>query len=109
MTAVKLNWIKREVVLNIEEVDIFEIIKDRIDANTMNDLKKAVSNLSHELKRPLSSAILSLHTLKDGYLGEVPKNQKEILESVSENLDRMSSAIDKLLDEPRRRLNKDDE
>ncbi len=82
--------------------DVLSIIKDKVDAETMAEMKEMVSFLSHELKRPLASAVLSLHTLKDGYLGELSTVQKESMEAVAGDLDRMSDVIKTLLDEPRR-------
>ncbi len=42
--------------------------------------------VSHELKNPLSSVILNVGTVKDGYVGPVNETQKDALESVARNL-----------------------
>jgi len=42
--------------------------------------------VAHELKNPLSSAILNVYTVKDGYVGELNETQKAALESVARNL-----------------------
>lgn len=54
--------------------------------------------ISHELKNPLASAVLSLHTVKDGYLGELSDKQKRGLESVAESLDYFKELIRSYLD-----------
>ena len=54
--------------------------------------------ISHELKNPLASAVLSLHTVKDGYLGELNDKQKRGLESVAESLDYFKELIRSYLD-----------
>jgi signal transduction histidine kinase len=94
--------------LSTEKTDLFELIKGKIDGDTFEEMKKVISFLSHELKRPLSSAVLSLHTVKDGYLGDLTDSQKEMLDSVATDLDRMTSVIVEILDEPRRRLSDDE-
>jgi signal transduction histidine kinase len=54
--------------------------------------------VSHELKNPLASAIMSLYTVKDGYLGEVTPAQKRSLESVALSLDYFQGMIKNYLD-----------
>ena len=54
--------------------------------------------VSHELKNPLASAIMSLYTVKDGYLGEINKAQQKGLESVGKSLDYFHDMIKNYLD-----------
>jgi two-component system NtrC family sensor kinase len=54
--------------------------------------------VTHELKNPLASAIMSLHTVKGGYLGELNASQKRSLESVASSLDYFSDMIRNYLD-----------
>ncbi len=54
--------------------------------------------ISHELKNPLASAVLSLHTVKDGYLGELNEKQKKGLDNVAESLDYFKELIRSYLD-----------
>ncbi len=54
--------------------------------------------VSHELKNPLASAIMSLYTVKDGYLGEISKAQEKGLESVGKSLDYFHDMIKNYLD-----------
>jgi len=54
--------------------------------------------VSHELKNPLTSAMMSLHTVKDGYLGEVSPAQRKNLESVALSLDYFQDMIKNYLD-----------
>ncbi len=86
-----------------EKTDLIGLIKGKVDTGTFEEIKKTISFLSHELKRPLSSAVLSLHTVKDGYLGDLTDSQKEILDSVATDLDKMTAVIIEMLDDPRRR------
>ena len=83
--------------------DILSLLKDKIDDETYEELEKRISFLSHELKRPLASAILSLHTVKDGYVGELTDSQQKLVNSVAADLDRMSDTIKELLDDPRKK------
>lgn len=54
--------------------------------------------VSHELKNPLASAVMSLHTVKDGYLGELNEKQLKALSSVAESLDYFKELIKNYLD-----------
>lgn len=63
---------------------------------------KAKTNLlatvSHELKTPLSSINLSLKLLNDKRLGELNEEQKELIYSINQQSNRLSSVINELLD-----------
>ena len=54
--------------------------------------------VAHELKNPLTSAMMSLYTVKDGYLGQVSPAQKKSLESVALSLDYFQDMIKNYLD-----------
>lgn len=54
--------------------------------------------VTHELKNPLASAVMSLYTVKDGYLGELTPAQKKSLEAVAQSLDYFQSMIRDYLD-----------
>ncbi|MFC2165420.1 cache domain-containing protein [Acidobacteriota bacterium] len=54
--------------------------------------------VSHELKNPLASAVMSLYTVKDGYLGEITEAQEKGLASVAKSLDYFQDMIKNYLD-----------
>ena len=54
--------------------------------------------VAHELKNPLASAIMSLYTVKDGYLGEISPAQRKSLESVAQSLDYFQDMVRNYLD-----------
>jgi two-component system NtrC family sensor kinase len=54
--------------------------------------------VSHELKNPLASAVMSLYTVKDGFLGEVNPAQARSLNSVAQSLDYFQDMIRNYLD-----------
>lgn len=54
--------------------------------------------VTHELKNPLTSAIMGLYTVKDGYLGELNPAQKKNLESVAKSLDYFQDMVRNYLD-----------
>ena len=54
--------------------------------------------VAHELKNPLTSAVLSLHTVKDGYLGELSSAQQECLDSVAHSLEYFQDMVKNYLD-----------
>lgn len=83
-----------------------EIEADHAQVEAMNEeLRQTNKNymellgfVSHELKNPLASAILSLYTVKDGYLGELTDTQLRALESVGQSLDYFQDMIKNYLD-----------
>ena len=54
--------------------------------------------VSHELRNPLSSSIMRLSTLTDGYLGALNERQKEVVEAVDRNLHYFLDMIKNYLD-----------
>jgi signal transduction histidine kinase len=54
--------------------------------------------VAHELKNALASAVLSLHTVKDGYLGDVTPAQMRSLESAARSLEDLHEMIRNYLD-----------
>lgn len=54
--------------------------------------------VSHELKNPLTSAMMSLHTVKDGYLGELSEAQENSLASVAHSLEYFEDMVKNYLD-----------
>jgi PAS domain S-box-containing protein len=56
------------------------------------------STLSHELRTPLTSILGSLQLLRSGALGEVPKEQDEIVEIAERNGKRLLDLINEVLD-----------
>jgi PAS domain S-box-containing protein len=56
------------------------------------------STLSHELRTPLTSILGSLQLLRSGALGDVPKDQDEIVEIAERNGQRLLDLINEVLD-----------
>ena len=56
------------------------------------------STLSHELRTPLTSILGSLSLLRSGVLGDVPKEQEEIVEIAERNGRRLLDLINEVLD-----------
>jgi two-component system, NtrC family, sensor kinase len=54
--------------------------------------------VSHELKAPLGSAILGLHSVKGGYLGPVTEPQERTLKNVALSLDYLHEMVKHYLD-----------
>jgi two-component system NtrC family sensor kinase len=54
--------------------------------------------VAHELKTPLASAMMSLYTVKDGYLGELKPAQQKGLDSVAQSLDYFHDMVKNYLD-----------
>ena len=54
--------------------------------------------VAHELRNALASAVLSLHTVMDGYLGDISSAQSKSLESVARSLEDLKDMIRNYLD-----------
>lgn len=54
--------------------------------------------VTHELKNPLTSAIMGLYTVKDGYLGPLNPAQQKNLETVAKSLDYFQDMVRNYLD-----------
>jgi len=66
--------------------------------STNQNYMEMLGFVAHELKNPLASAIMSLYTVKDGYLGEISPAQRKSLESVAQSLDYFQDMIKNYLD-----------
>jgi two-component system NtrC family sensor kinase len=83
-----------------------EIEQRQRELERLNDQLRTVNRnymemlgfVSHELKNPLTSAMMSLHTVKDGYLGELSLAQTNSLASVAKSLDYFQDMIRHYLD-----------
>ena len=88
------------------EVQRREIEKTQRQLKTLNEELRTTNRnymemlgfVSHELKNPLSSAMMSLHTVKDGYVGDLTEAQEESLASVAKSLDYFQEMIKNYLD-----------
>lgn len=74
-----------------------EKLNQELDTTNRNYMEM-LGFVTHELKNPLASATLSLHTVKDGYLGELNTAQTRSLESVASSLDYFEDMIKNYLD-----------
>ncbi|MGI6393501.1 MAG: sensor histidine kinase [bacterium] len=87
---VKNTFAKKSVLKTKEKEEELELTrKNYIDT---------LGFVSHELKNPLASAVMGLHTVKDGYLGELNEKQLKALDSVAESLDYFKELIKNYLD-----------
>jgi len=66
--------------------------------STNHNYMEMLGFVTHELKNPLASAILGLHSVKDGYLGEITAAQKKSLETAATSLDYFQDMIRNYLD-----------
>ena len=83
-----------------------QIEQDQQELEALNQELKATNRnymemlgfVSHELKNPLASSMMSLYTVKDGYLGEISPAQQKSLESVAQSLEYFQEMILNYLD-----------
>lgn len=92
--AEQLEKQRREIVRRQKELEDLSSELGAINKNYMEML----GFVSHELKNPLASAIMSVYTVKDGYLGEINAAQQRSLESAAQSLDYFNDMIRNYLD-----------
>jgi two-component system NtrC family sensor kinase len=92
--AEQLEEQRGEIGHNQEELETLNNELKTINRNYMEML----GFVSHELKNPLASSMMSLYTVKDGYLGEITPAQKKSLESVARSLEYFQEMILNYLD-----------
>ncbi|HSZ34168.1 MAG TPA: ATP-binding protein [Puia sp.] len=56
-----------------------------------------IATISHELKTPISSIKLSAHLLNDGRVGQINTDQKELLDSIEDDSERLLKITGELL------------
>ena len=92
--AEQLERQRQEIERRQAELESISRELQRVNRNYMEML----GFVAHELKNPLASAIMSLHTVKEGYLGETTSAQRRSLESVARSLDYFDDMIKNYLD-----------
>jgi signal transduction histidine kinase len=92
--AAQLENQRSEITHSQQELEA--VNKDLRAAN--HNYMEMLGFVAHELKNPLTSAVLSLHTVKDGYLGEISSAQQECLDSVAQSLEYFQDMIKNYLD-----------
>lgn len=99
--ADSFNWMtrrlerqRRKIEKQKEELENINTDLRRINKNYMDML----GFVSHELKNPLASAVMSVYSVKDGYLGDLTPAQQKALNSVSRSLDYFEEMIKHYLD-----------
>jgi len=86
--------------VNVARGDIIgwvAVMQDVTYFKELNEIKDSfISDVSHDLRSPLSSIALASHLLK--LAGETNEQQEELLETINKNIARMTSLIEDLLD-----------
>ena len=72
-----------------------ELVKLR-QLDTMKD--NFISTISHELRTPLTSMLASISLIRQGFAGELSKQQADLLGIVHRNAERLKALINDLLD-----------
>ena len=92
--AAGLEVQRREIERNQRELEALNAELSAINHNYMEML----GFVAHELKNPLASAVMSLHTVSDGYLGQITPAQKKSLGTVAQSLEYFQDMIKNYLD-----------
>lgn len=94
MMASRLEEQRQELEKRQQEL---EALSEQLQATNRNYIEM-LGFVTHELKNPLTSAIMGLYTVKDGYLGELNPAQKRSLETVAKSLDYFQDMVRNYLD-----------
>jgi signal transduction histidine kinase len=75
------------------------ILQDVTKFRLLDDVKgNLVSTVSHELKTPLTSMLMSVHVLLEESFGAINPRQRDLLETARENSERLLRILNDLLD-----------
>jgi two-component system, NtrC family, sensor histidine kinase KinB len=82
-----------------ELVGVTLVLSDVTDIRRLSELKRGlIATVSHELKTPLTSVRLAIHTLLSEKVGPLTLKQSELLEAARNDSDRLHRIIENLLD-----------
>ncbi|MDD5098087.1 MAG: HAMP domain-containing sensor histidine kinase [Candidatus Omnitrophica bacterium] len=87
------------IVYNILKSIFNKILDYAAQAKHSDQLKSTfVATVSHELKNPLSSVKINIYNIFEGFIGQVNKEQKNILGLCQSTIERMTRLVNGLLD-----------
>jgi signal transduction histidine kinase len=97
----KESYFSKDVIdVTSNQVVVGQVIVLR-NITPFHELSEAKTNfiatISHELKTPISSIKLSAHLLNDGRVGQINADQKELLDSIEDDSDRLLKITGELL------------
>jgi two-component system NtrC family sensor kinase len=81
----------------LQRISELEALNRELQATNRNYVDM-LGFVAHELKNALATAVLSLYTVKDGYLGDITPEQRKGLESVARSLEDSQDMIRNYLD-----------
>jgi signal transduction histidine kinase len=97
MAPKKLRERIPELIEMMQRIAELEALNQALET-TNRTYMEMLGFVAHELKNALASAVLSLYTVKDGYLGDITPAQKKSLESVARSLEDLQDMIRNYLD-----------
>jgi PAS domain S-box-containing protein len=87
-----------DVTSNNEVVGQVIVLRNITPFHELSEAKtNFIATISHELKTPISSIKLSAHLLNDGRVGKINTDQKELLDSIEDDSERLLKITGELL------------
>lgn len=84
---------------NGDNIGVVTLIQDITKLKEVEQIKSEfVSTVSHEFRTPLTSISMSVGLLLDKVIGDINEDQKELLEAVKEDGERLRNLVSDLLD-----------
>ncbi|WP_130805741.1 ATP-binding protein [Senegalia massiliensis] len=82
-----------------ENIGMVTLMQDITKLKEVDQMKSDfVSTVSHEFRTPLTSIGMSVGLLLEGITGEITEDQKELLDAIKEDNERLKSLVSDLLD-----------
>nr|WP_300004166.1 ATP-binding protein [Tissierella sp.] len=92
-------YVKPIITRDDENIGVVTLMQNVTRFKEVDQLKSEfVSTVSHEFRTPLTSIAMSVGLLLDKIPGEINEDQKELIEAIKEDSDRLINLVTELLD-----------
>lgn len=83
----------------VDEIECGLVLQDITQLRLSDELKSdMVATVSHEIKTPVTSAIMALHLVLEKSLGDLTEDQEDMLQTASSDLARLRRLLDHFLE-----------
>ncbi len=94
-----IHWQSLPVHVGLRPMGRLILMRDMTEERALEQVRKDMTHtMVHDLRNPLAGIVAALHMVLDGYLGDVPPRQREVLTIAQGSSERMMSLVNAILD-----------